>query len=82
MYRLGIDCVVRLTDGACIPIDPSNVDYQDYLAWVASGGQPLPVAAPQFDFIAAGAARAERVIERLAKTDPLTAALLKGGIAT
>jgi hypothetical protein len=34
--------VIRTTDGACIPFDPDNTDYQAYLAWVAEGGQVLP----------------------------------------
>lgn len=36
------ECIVRLSDGACIPFDPDNRDYQDYLAWIAQGNQPLP----------------------------------------
>jgi hypothetical protein len=31
------NCVIRTTDGACIPFDPDNTDYQAYLAWVAQG---------------------------------------------
>jgi len=34
--------ILRTTDGAFIPFDPSNTDYQAYLAWVAEGNAPLP----------------------------------------
>jgi len=29
--------IVRIDDGALIPFDPANTDYQQYLAWVAEG---------------------------------------------
>ena len=34
--------VIRTTDGACIPFDPANTDYQEYLKWVQLGNTPLP----------------------------------------
>jgi hypothetical protein len=34
--------VYRLSDGACIPFDNANTDYQQYLKFLEEGGQPLP----------------------------------------
>ena len=42
-YQLSQDnTIFRIEDGAWIPQDPANIDYQEYLAWVAEGNEPLP----------------------------------------
>lgn len=47
MYKLlntpsGLQVILRLVDNANIPFNPDNTDYQQYLAWVAEGNEPLP----------------------------------------
>jgi hypothetical protein len=44
MYRLTLDPTVirRLPDNACIPFDPQNRDYAEYLKWLEEGNVPEP----------------------------------------
>ena len=39
--------IQRDEDGAFIPFDPDNRDYQEYLAWLDEGNEPTVATAPQ-----------------------------------
>jgi len=46
-YLLENGIVVRRADGANIPPDEDNGDYQRYLEWLAAGNTPDPSENPQ-----------------------------------
>jgi hypothetical protein len=35
-------CILRTIDNTIIPFDPDNIDYQEYLKWLAEGNEPAP----------------------------------------
>lgn len=39
-----MNAVQRIEDGAFIPMDNENADYQVYQTWLAAGNTPLPPA--------------------------------------
>jgi len=41
---ISTEVIKRLPDGANIPNDPSNTDWQAYQVWLSEGNQPLPPA--------------------------------------
>ena len=47
--------VLREADGAMIPADPGNRDYQEYLAWKDAGGIVTPAPMPNLFDVAAAA---------------------------
>ena len=41
MYKLTDNTqIIRISDGASIPDDPSNTDYAEYLEWLEEGNTP------------------------------------------
>lgn len=46
MYKLATNSIIRMADGAYIPLDPRNADYRAYQAWLALGNTPQPIDPP------------------------------------
>jgi len=42
MYKLFANGVMRLSDGAYIPAEVKNADWQEYQRWLDAGNTPLP----------------------------------------
>ena len=74
MYQWLIDnrTVRRLGDGACIPHDLGNADWQDFQKWLAAGNTPLPAPDPRLvlDAEERAAARVDSAILALVNATP------------
>lgn len=70
MYRLTtIGSIIRTSDGANIPADPANTDYQAYLDWLAEGNIPQPIDQPTQQQITADFSTAiQKRLDDFAKT--------------
>ena len=60
--NVGLESVILIERQAYIPFDPANVDYQDYLKWLAEGNEPLPADEPQLPVVE----EAAPIVEELA----------------
>jgi hypothetical protein len=64
---------IARSDGAILPADPSNRDYQSYLSWVAAGHQPAAPSTPtpqqQMQFsIQAAALQLQQLLDLMAQS--------------
>ena len=48
-YQLTVhpNTIIRASDGAFIPTDPDNIDYQEYVAWLDEGQEPTAYTPPE-----------------------------------
>ena len=45
-YQLTAGTSILRSDGACVPADPGNSDFQAYLAWLSAGNSPQQATSP------------------------------------
>lgn len=70
MYkRTQTDTIIRLSDGAFIPANPANSDYQEFLRWQADGNTPEPADQPtQQQIMATFTAAIQKRLDDFART--------------
>ena len=56
--------IIRDSDGAIIPGDVNNIDYQEYLDWAAAGNTPLPYEPDPAEAQAALKAAAQAALDK------------------
>lgn len=61
-YKLSVEGVIRLKDGAYIPACLDNVDWQEYQEWLAAGNVPEPAQTPEEVAAEEAAAAAEKAL--------------------
>ena len=81
MYRRIEDGVIRLSDGASIPADESNADYEAFLAWEAEGGVPIPVQPAPYYTLTDGVWVADLAGAKTAKKQEIASARYAAEIA-
>ena len=70
MYKLtNTNAVLRLADQASVPHVLANLDYQQYLAWLAEGNTPEPVDPPtQEQLLAKAKAQRQALVDAIIVT--------------
>ena len=67
-YKLTQTTIILRSDGAFIPTDPENSDYQAYLAWLEEGNEPEPADVPPTPTVEQERARARAALNPLRDT--------------
>jgi hypothetical protein len=70
-YRIQNEFVITTDSGLSIPVDLSNADYNEFLAWLANGNTPEPLV------ISSQVSHTASLADRLAEAEKLIVELLE-----